>query len=465
VTGLSAPGFPERAVRARARGGAGAVFPPLADYGTTVFGQAWAAGAGDPAANGGDLIDESRLVPPVFMPQRLEKLIDLGREPLHGDVDLRTRIGGFDSALPLCLSAFGSTTIASTDLGLAAGRQAARLGIPMVIGENIVPMNGYRGAGAPGGGADGSESASPLSGGFGRGAGNGLLERILGYAECARDGLGGVIVQQSADDADAEVWNLVYSDPRVQPLLESGRLGFELKVGQGAKPGLGGMTVLGAAAAAGASAQYSVEPVFGEGADRFLRCGSPGTFTAEILSRQIQLMRNNFPRARVWVKLHPGRDVGFAAATAWRAGADAVAVDGAEGGSGWAPTAFLDQVGLPLADCLLDLRAAGPRPPAGSLLVSGRVWEGGRVAKCLALGATAASLGRAALIAVDEDPEHGLIRLAAALELELRLLISALGKYRAADLDAQDVRLPRWAGRGSADPALAADVWAAGLAA
>ena len=65
-----------------------------------------------------------------------------------------------------------------------------------------------------------------------------LLGRITAYAEHALAGCGGVVVQQSTEDADAEVWNLVYSDPNVQPLLESGRLAFELKVGQGAKPGL-----------------------------------------------------------------------------------------------------------------------------------------------------------------------------------------------------------------------------------
>lgn len=63
-------------------------------------------------------------------------------------------------------------------------------------------------------------------------------------------------------------------------------------------------------------------------------------------------MRNNFPLARVWVKFHPGRDIAQAAATAWLAGADAVTVDGAEGGTGWAPRTFLDHVGLPLAECL-----------------------------------------------------------------------------------------------------------------
>jgi glutamate synthase domain-containing protein 2 len=265
------------------------------------------------------------------------------------------------------------------------------------------------------------------------------------YADHAPDGLGGVVVQQSTEDADAEVWNLAYSDPAATELLDTGRLAFELKVGQGAKPGLGGMTVVSRAAAAAVAEQYAVDAVFGPDAPQVLRCSSPGTFTDEILRQQIRLMRNNFPRARVWVKLPPGRDIGAAAAVAWAAGADAVTVDGAEGGTGWAPLGFLDHVGLPLAECL---RRIGT--PRGCLLASGRMWAGPRAAKTLALGATAVGLGRAALIAADTDAEHGLTRLLECLALEMRLLISALGKYTPAALDNEDIWLP--GGNAPADP-------------
>ncbi|MDG4864222.1 glutamate synthase, partial [Streptomyces sp. T-3] len=307
---LSAAGFPEEQVRERARTGAAAVFPPTAGYGTTL----WGAGQG-----GGDPLDAARIVPPVFMPQRLEKLIELGREPHHDDVELGCLLGGFGSPLPLYVSAFGSTRATGDELGEAVGRQAGRIGIPLVIGENVVPVNGYRSSAGSG--------SSPL------------LGRIRAYAEAVEDapgGCGGVVVQQSTEDADSEVWNLIYSDPAVEPLHAAGRLAFELKVGQGAKPGLGGMTVLPAAEAAALAEQYRTADIFPTGASgsgtqgadaggtdrQMLRTSSPGTFTEEILRQQIRLMRNNFPRARVWVKLHPGRDVARAAETAWQAGAD-----------------------------------------------------------------------------------------------------------------------------------------------
>ena len=409
---LQAPAFPELPIRERASRGTEAGFPPVGAYGHTVFG-------GSPGV-AADLLDAARLAPPVFMPQRLEKLIELGREPMHWDVDLGAQIGGFRSALPCFLSAFGSTEVASGDIGLAASRQAGRLGVPMVVGENLVPVNGY-----------------------GR-MGGSLIGRIRAYADELADGLGGVAIQQSTEDADAEVWNLVYSDSAAQSLLDSGRLAFELKVGQGAKPGLGGMTVLNDPDAGRVMSQYALDRVVGPG--KVLRCSSAGTFTAEILRQQVRLLRNNFPRARAWVKLHPSRDIAQAASVAWEAGADAVTVDGAEGGTGWAPSVFLDHVGLPLAECL---RRIG-RPPS-CLLVCGRIWEGARAVKALALGAAAVGLGRAALIAVDEDAEAGLVRLADCLALEMRLLISALGKYSTAALSPDDLWFP---GAASDAPAL-----------
>jgi hypothetical protein len=406
---LHAPGLPQDAIRRRARCGPGEAFPPADGYGRVLFGSGW-EGPSEPV----DALEQARLVPPLLMPSRLEKLIELGREPHHGDVRLATVVGGLPSALPLYVSAFGSTQVAAASLGVAVARQAARLGIPLVIGENVAPMTGS-----------------------GRLAEGGLLARVRAYAGELDEGPGGVVVQQSTEDADAEVWNLVYSDLTVQPLLDSGRLAFELKLGQGAKPGLGGMTLLDPAAAARVAGQYRTEPV--AGTDRVLRSSCPGTVTEEILRQQVRLMRNNFPRARVWVKLFGGRDVAEAAQVAWRAGADAVTVDGAEAGTGWAPRPFLDRVGLPLAECL---RRLGPHVEGRCLLASGRFWEGGRAAVALALGATAVGLGRAALLAADEDPEDGLVRFVGCLEFELRLLVSALGKYTARSLDPGDVWFP-----------------------
>ncbi|GAA4897726.1 glutamate synthase-like protein [Stackebrandtia albiflava] len=404
---LHAPGFPEAEVRDRAARGAAAVFPPTNRYGTAVFGE-------DPDDRyGGDALDAMRLVPPVFMPHRLARLIELGREPLFSDVSLECRFGGMRSPVPVYVSALGSTRVAADGVDLA--RQAGRIGLPMVIGENVAPMNGFR--------PERDAQHKTLS------------ARIQAYTEELPDGVGGVCVQQSTEDADTEVWNFLYSDPVVEPLLSSGRLAFELKTGQGAKPGLGGLTLVDDATAERLGGRFAVESLGEDGP--LLRCASPGTFTEEILRQQVHLIRNNYPRAHCWVKLPPARDVAEAAEVAWRAGAAAVTVDGAEGGTGWAPSGFLRHVGLPLAQVL---RRIGT--PAGDLLASGRVWEGTRTAKLLASGAAAAGLGRAALLAVSEDPEAGLCRLIDALALELRMLTSAVGHYDVTRLSSDDLWSP-----------------------
>ncbi|MDV9201950.1 alpha-hydroxy-acid oxidizing protein, partial [Streptomyces sp. Wh19] len=72
-----------------------------------------------------------------------------------------------------------------------------------------------------------------------------------------------------------------------------------------------------------------------------------------------------------------------------------------------------------------------------------RVWDGIRAVKLLALGARAVGLGRAALIAADEDPEHGLERLLDAMALELRMAVSALGRYAAEETGPDDLWEPR----------------------
>jgi hypothetical protein len=163
VTPLRASSFPEAAVRARARVGAPAAFADSQEYGRALFGQTPAAGR--PAT---DWLEDLRLVPPVFVPHRLDKLIELGREPTFRDVDLSTTIGGLRSTLPLYLSAFGSTKVASVDLGLAASRQAGWLGIPMVVGENVLRVNGF--------GRDEEDAEGSM------------LARIRAYADGALDG-------------------------------------------------------------------------------------------------------------------------------------------------------------------------------------------------------------------------------------------------------------------------------------
>lgn len=406
----------EAEARRRAQEGFLALFPlrDVSEYGHRTFGARAERGA-----RAGLTWDQIALAPPFFVPKRFEKMLELGREPYFTDVDLTTRIGGFTSPVPFYVSAMGGTSAASLG-GSPASVAAARRGLPLVLGENICTVRGY----------DKRTSAQHPC----------FKERVRAYLEALPDDVhGGLVVQQSVEDADAELWNRVHSDPDFEPLLATGRLGFELKCGQGAKPGLGGLTFVTGPEAKRLRQKFLVqEQDVGHG--HRMRHSAPGTYTEEILRNQVRLMRNNYPRARVWLKLPPTRDVDAAAGIAWEAGADAVTVDGAEAGTGLAPTAFLDHMGLPLLECLFLLG----RPALNQCLhVSGGFYEGARIAKAICLGARAVGLGRAVLAAQDADEKRGVERYVELLEAELRMIVSGLGKYTAAELGAEDLFLPR----------------------
>ena len=113
-------------------------------------------------------------------------------------------------------------------------------------------------------------------------------------------------------------------------------------------------------------------------------------------------------------------------ALAVKSGADVVVVDGMQGGTAATQNVFIEHVGQPTLACIrpavqalqeLDMHRKV------QLVVSGGIRSGADVAKALALGADAVSIGSAALIAMgDNDPKH---------EAEYRALGSTAGAYDA----------------------------------
>ena len=104
----------------------------------------------------------------------------------------------------------------------------------------------------------------------------------------------------------------------------------------------------------------------------------------------------------IYVKLGATRvtnDVKLAVA----AGADVVVVDGMQGGTGATPTTFIEHTGIPTLPAVRlaadALREIGKQHEV-QLIVSGGIRSGADVAKALALGATAVSIGVAAMVAL-----------------------------------------------------------------
>jgi glutamate synthase domain-containing protein 2 len=213
----------------------------------------------------------------------------------------------------------------------------------------------------------------------------------------------------------------------------------EVVVGQGAKPGGGGMLL-------GQKITKRVADMrcLPEGIDQRSACRHPDWTGPDDLEIKIHELREITDWEKpVYVKVGASRPY-YDIALAVKAGADAVVLDGMQGGTAATQDVFIENVGLPIlsavAPAVQALQELGMHRKV-SLIVSGGIRNGADAAKCLALGADAVSIGTAALIALgDNDPRF---------EDEYRALGTTAGAYD----DWHEGRDP--AGITTQDPALA----------
>jgi glutamate synthase domain-containing protein 2 len=215
---------------------------------------------------------------------------------------------------------------------------------------------------------------------------------------------------------------------------------IEVVIGQGAKPGGGGM-LLGQKITERVAKMRNL-PV---GIDQRSACRHPDWTGPDDLTIKIHELREitNWEKP-IYIKVGATRPY-FDTALAIKSGADVVVLDGMQGGTAATQDVFIEHVGLPI------LAAIRPAVQAlqdldmhrkVQLIVSGGIRNGADVAKCLALGADAVAIGTAALIALgDNDPK---------LEAEYQKLGSTAGCYD----DWHEGRDP--AGITTQDPQLAA---------
>ncbi|MEL6979942.1 MAG: FMN-binding glutamate synthase family protein [Pseudomonadota bacterium] len=194
---------------------------------------------------------------------------------------------------------------------------------------------------------------------------------------------------------------------------------IEVVVGQGAKPGGGGM-LLGQKITDRVADMRTLPP----GIDQRSACRHPDWTGPDDLEIKIQELREITAWEKpIYIKVGAARPY-YDTALSVKAGADVVVVDGMQGGTAATQEVFIEHVGIPTLPAVREAVRALQELDMHrkvQLIVSGGIRNGADVAKALALGADAVSIGTAAMVAIgDNDP---------ALEEEYQKLGTTAGAY------------------------------------
>jgi methylamine---glutamate N-methyltransferase subunit C len=180
---------------------------------------------------------------------------------------------------------------------------------------------------------------------------------------------------------------------------------IEIVLGQGAKPGGGGM-LLGQKIDARVAAMRTLP----EGVDQRSACRHPDwTGPDDLAIKIIELREITNWEKPIYIKVGATRTY-YDVQLAVKVGADVVVVDGMQGGTAATQDVFIEHVGIPtlaaIPQAVQALQELGMHRKV-QLIVSGGIRSGADVAKAMALGADAVAIGTAALIALgDNHPRY-----------------------------------------------------------
>ncbi len=173
---------------------------------------------------------------------------------------------------------------------------------------------------------------------------------------------------------------------------------IEIKVGQGAKPGIGGHLP-----GEKINKEVSTTRMIPQGSDAISPAPHHDIYSIEDLRQLIYSLKEASGYKPVGVKIAAVHNVAAIASGIVRAGADYVYLDGFKGGTGAAPQIIRDHIGIPIeiAVAVVDqrLRDEGIRNQA-SIVAAGSIRSSADMAKAIALGADVVAIGSAALMAL-----------------------------------------------------------------
>ncbi len=315
-------------------------------------------------------IEDIQILPELF-----------GENIIFRKVNTEIEIGGFKSTIPVAVAGMGSTKVASSNWqALMSG--AAKAGIPIVIGENVLAT-------------------------FGR---DGLEERIKLFLEHYK-GKGAVIVQGNVIDQKLGIFEIA---------KEAGAHGIEIKLGQGAKQGLGGEIEFEGDDIAKKYEEmgYAIIKI---GERKYQRHTPPGSLSEEgIRDLLIKYSELEMP---IWIKTGFGQGIFRLVETLQKIKEEqgiplqCLTVDGFGGGTGMSPWLIMNEMNIPSAalfsrEIKVDF----------DILLAGGYNDGLDVAKAMMLGAKGVAMGRAFLIAAQVDKENGIVNFVEALKEELQMV-------------------------------------------
>ena len=305
-------------------------------------------------------------------------------------VKTECELGGFKVRMPLSSAAMGSTKVAH-DRGTELAKGCARAGIPMVIGENVVITHGKKG----------------------------LKDRMQPYLDNYKKH-GALVVQANVHDQKMGVYELAKS---------YGAHAIEIKLGQGAKQGLGGEITFSGEKAAQKYRKYGYT-IIKNPDGTYQRHAMPGSLSNEEFRETVlKYSKLDLP---IWVKISIGKGLlhflKFVDELNEEHGnlVKCVTIDGFGGGTGMSPWLVMNEHSLPSGSIfsVLDFK------PNFDIMLAGGYASGADMAKGLMLGAKGISVGRPLLIAVSTKSDKtkkplgatGIVNYVSAIKKELQMV-------------------------------------------